>query len=188
MLVPTVPPEVPLAAIKNREQIVRKFFRLTNYSVTSMSEIVGEMLGEYAYVSADETTGKLLIIDTVKNLIQMEGIIAQFDVPEAEQTITQIFDIKWGDPGEIVQVLRILMGGEGRRGGSRPSRRDRDRRRRDRDRDRSSGATSVVVGPTGGPVILIPEPRRKWIIARAAPGDMDLTQQNESRLNTKRFK
>jgi len=179
LLVPTIPPEVPLAAVENKEQIVRKFFKLTNYSATSMSEIVGAMLGEYAYVSADETTGKLLIIDTVKNLIHLERIIAQFDVPEAEQTITQIFDIKWGDPGEIVQVLRILLGGEGRRA-SRPSpRRDRgDRGRGRRNPDRGGGAaTSVVIGPSGGPVILIPEPRRKWIIARAAPGDMDQIQE-----------
>ena len=183
LLVPTIPPEIALAAIEDKEQIVRKFFKLTNYSPTSMSEIIGAMLGEYAYVSADETTGKLLIIDTVKNLIQFEKVIAQFDVPEAEQTITQIFDIKHGDPGEIVQVLRILLGGEGRRVGRPTSRRDRDRgERRDRDRDRRG--TTTVVGPTGGPVILIPEPRRKWIIARAAPGDMDQIEEWIKKLDT----
>jgi type II secretory pathway component GspD/PulD (secretin) len=170
LMVPLVPPEVPLAAIEKKEQIVRKFFRMENYSATSMSEIVGAMLSEYAYVSADETTGKLLIIDTVKNLIHMERIIMQFDVPEAEKAVTTIFDIKHGDPGEIVQVLRMLLGAEAGGSSSRPSsrggRRDRDRR------ERSGGsATSVVIGPTGGPVVLIPEPRRKWIIARASPED-----------------
>ena len=170
--VPLVPPDVPLAAIENKEQIVRKFFRLDNYSPTSMSEIVGAMLSEYAYVSADETTGKLLIIDTVKNLIQHERIIMQFDVPEAEKTVTKIFEIKHGDPGEIVQVLRLLLGAEAGSRSSRPSSRDRDRRRdRDRERRSSGSATSVVIGPTGGPVVLIPEPRRKWIIARASPED-----------------
>jgi type II secretory pathway component GspD/PulD (secretin) len=143
---------------------------MENYSATSMSEIVGAMLSEYAYVSADETTGKLLIIDTVKNLIQMERVIMQFDVPEAEKAVTTIFDIKHGDPAEIVQVLRLLLGAESGRSNPRPSSRGR---RGDRDRrERSSGsATSVVIGPTGGQVVLIPEPRRKWIIARASPED-----------------
>ncbi len=185
LLVPTIPPGIPLAAIENKEQIVRKFFKLTNYSPTSMSEIIGAMLAEYAYVSADETTGKLLIIDTVKNLIHFEKIIQQFDIPEAEQTITKIFDITYGDPGEIVQVLRILLGGEGRRVGRPTSRRDRDRgERRDRDRDRNRRGAATVVGPTGGPVILIPEPRRKWIIASASPGDMDQIEEWITKLDT----
>jgi type II secretory pathway component GspD/PulD (secretin) len=172
LLVPLVPPEVPLAAIEKKEQIVRKFFRLENYSPTSMAEIVGAMLSEYAYVSADETTGKLLIIDTVKNLIHLERVIMQFDVPEAEKTVTTIFDIKHGDPGEIVQVLRMLLGAESGRSNPRRSSRDRDRRRDRNSGERSGGsATSVVIGPTGGPVVLIPEPRRKWIIARASPED-----------------
>jgi general secretion pathway protein D len=37
---------------------------------------------------------------------------------------------------------------------------------------RTGGATSVVVGKTQGAVVLIPEPKRKWIIARASAETM----------------
>jgi len=192
--VPIIPPDVPLAAIENKEQIVQKFFKLSNYSPTSMSEIVSNLIGEYGYVSADESTGKLLIIDTVKSLIRIEGIIAQFDVPEAGQTVTRIFKIQQGDPAEIVQVLRILLGEEGGRSirGSRPSlrsRRDRERNSRiskPRDRGKSGGAaTSVVIGSGGVPIVLIPEPRRKWIIARASPDDIKLIEDWIGKLDKK---
>jgi general secretion pathway protein D len=33
-------------------------------------------------------------------------------------------------------------------------------------------ATSVIVGTTRGPIVLIPEPRRKWIIAKASAEDL----------------
>ena len=46
-----------------------------------MGEIVLPLLSESGYVSADESTGNLLLIDTVENLIHIEAIIAQFDVP-----------------------------------------------------------------------------------------------------------
>ncbi|MBN2272588.1 MAG: hypothetical protein JXN61_18390, partial [Sedimentisphaerales bacterium] len=39
-------------------------------------------------------------------------------------------------------------------------------------RSSSGSAASVVVGTTRGPIILIAEPRRKWIIARASADDM----------------
>jgi len=50
--------------------------------------------------------------------------------------------------------------------------------------DSSSGeATSVVVGTTRGPVILIPEPRRKWIIAKASAEDLKQIKEWVNRLD-----
>jgi type II secretion system protein D len=83
--------------------------------------------------------------------------------------ITEIFEIHSGDPTEMVQLLRMLLGGpaDSRRGGqlrsgssARPS-------------SQSSGgsgktASSVVISAGDTPIILIPEPKRKWIIARGS--------------------
>jgi len=193
--VPTMLVDYPLTSIENKNQIVQKFFKLQNYSPAQMVQVISPLLGDTGYASADESTRTLLVIDTVENLIRLEGIIAQFDIPEAEQAVTDIFEIRYGDPSEIVQMLKILLGeseGYSRSRSSSSSRYGRDDRNRYSGsssssssssrygfsgnrmptRSSSGGSTSVSVGTTAGPIILIPEPRRKGIIARASAEEM----------------
>ncbi len=188
--VPTLLVEQPLASFENKNQIVQKFFKLENYSPSQMVQIVGPLISETGYVSADETTGNLLVLDTVENLMRIEMIIAEFDVPEAEQTVTEIFEIRYGDPSEIVQLLRMLITGEtgtssrslgrsssygrssyGRSSYSRTSY-SSSRGYSSRGGSRPGSSSSVMIGPSEQPVVLIPEPNRKWIIARASAEDM----------------
>jgi len=189
--VPTLLVEQPLASFENKNQIVQKFFKLENYSPSQMSQIVGPLISETGYVSADESTGNLLVLDTVENLMRIEMIIKEFDVPEAEQTVTEIFEIRYGDPSEIVQLLRMLITGEtgtssrslgrsssyGRSSSSRGSSYSRtsyssSRGYSSRGGSRPGSSSSVMIGPSEEPVVLIPEPNRKWIIARASAEDM----------------
>jgi general secretion pathway protein D len=168
---PIVPPDQPLAAFENPAQIVQKLFKLANYPPAQMAEIVRPLIGEYGHVGADETTGTLLVIDTVGNLMRIENIIAQFDVPGAGKIATEIFEIDSGDPTEMVQVLRLLLGGtaDGRRGGQLRSSGTSSRPASQSSGGGGKGATSVVIGVGDIPIVLIPEPKRKWIIARASP-------------------
>ena len=46
-----------------------------------MVQIVQPLIGEYGHISTDEPTSSLLVIDTVRNLMRIETMIAQFDVP-----------------------------------------------------------------------------------------------------------
>ncbi|MBP7052935.1 MAG: hypothetical protein KBE65_18170 [Phycisphaerae bacterium] len=168
---PIVPPDQPLAAFENSAQIVQKLFKLANYPPAQMAEIVRPLIGEYGHVGADETTGTLLVIDTVGNLMRIESIITQFDVPDAGKIATEIFEIHTGDPTEMVQVLRLLLGGtaDGRRGGQLRSSGTSSRPASQSSGGSGKGATSVVIGVGDIPIVLIPEPKRKWIIARASP-------------------
>jgi general secretion pathway protein D len=186
--VPTIAADEPLALIENKEQIVRKFFALTSYSPTNMSALIQPLIGEHGYVSVDETTGTLMVIDTVSNLIGLEKIIQQFDVPGAEQTVAEIIEVQHGDPSEIVQMLNILLGetqgmstlrnnryrdrGERGRGPSRPSPSTPSKPTEKKPGSQSATASSVVVGTATGPIVLLPEPRRKCIIARASAEDL----------------
>jgi general secretion pathway protein D len=189
--VPTIDANQPLALLENKDQIVQKFFKLTDYRPTQMAQVIQPLIGEYGYVSADETTSTLLVIDTVQSLMRIERIIVEFDVPEAQQGETAIFIVEHGDPSEIVQMLKILLGETQGYSTMRSSRSSSDRSRfggppspqpssqsssisSAKADSRTTTATSVVVTSTKGPVILIPEPRRKWIIARAAAEDMKL--------------
>jgi general secretion pathway protein D len=199
--VPTVGADQPLAAFENRDQVVQKFFKLSNYSPGYMVGLIQPLVGEYGFVSADESTRSLLVIDTVSNLMRIEQIIQQFDVPEAEQAVTRIFEIQYGDPAEIVQLLRILLGVTETRGSSSGrSSRDRDRYGpygsparppegrpggQPRPTDAKAGtAASYVIGRAQGPLILIPDVRRRWIIARASPEDIQQIEEWIKKLDT----
>lgn len=194
--VPTIEADQPLASLENKDQIVQKFFKLVNYQPAQMGRIIQPLVGDYGFVSADETTGTLLVIDTVANLIRIEGIIAVFDVPEAEQTVTKIFTVQYGDPSEIVQMLKMLLGesegyssirsssfgrrgsDRGRSGSSSPSSGPTQGSAPSQRSESAGGAaTSVVVSSARGPIVLIPESRRKWIIARASAEDMNQIEQ-----------
>jgi general secretion pathway protein D len=189
--VATITSDTPLSTIENKNQVIQRCIKLHSYSVSQMGEIVLPLLSESGYVSADESTGNLLVIDTVENLMKVEAIIAQFDVPGAEKTTTQVFEIAHADPAEVVQMLRMLLsdtpgrpgsgsggyGGYGGYGGrSYPGSRGYSSGSNRLYRGGSSGsaANSVIMGPSQLPVVLIPEPKRKWIIARASAEDMKL--------------
>ncbi|MHC4324424.1 MAG: secretin N-terminal domain-containing protein [Planctomycetota bacterium] len=185
--VPVVAADEPLAMIENKDKIVQKFFELTSYNPSEMGAVIQPLVGEHGYVSVDETGGTLMVIDTVANLMRLERIIQQFDVPGTEQSVTDIIEVRYGDPSEIVQMLNILLGEtQGistlRYNRYRDSRSSRSSQSSSSKKPSSSSAkktdskggaaTSVVVGTTRGPIVLIPEPRRKWIIAKASADDL----------------
>jgi general secretion pathway protein D len=170
--VPTIASDYPLAMIENKEQVVQKFFKLKNYGPSQMGQILMPLIGEYGYVSADENTGSLAVIDTVKNLMRIELLIEQYDVVEAADIDTRIFDIKYGDPSEIVSLLKTLLSkgyvsspsGGGSSGGG----------PKDKNPGKGGGAvTTVTIGTSRTPAMLIPETTHKWIIAKATAKDME---------------
>jgi type II secretory pathway component GspD/PulD (secretin) len=183
--VPTVPDNVPLASLRNKAEVVQKFFKLRNYSPTQLEKVVQPLMPEHGYVSAIENTNHLVVIDTVANLERIERIIQQLDRPETKETVTRTFVLQAGDPVEIVQLLNVLVG-EGelsmpsrpQRRSTRPDRRSsRPERRSGRGRSgdkkaESKAASSVVLGRTDTPITLIPLPKRRWIIAKASAEDM----------------
>ncbi len=161
--IPTIPDNQPLAAIANQNQVVQKFFKMKNYSPTQMQQILLPLIPEYGYVSADESTGNLVIIDTVSNLLRLQRIIEEMDIPEYEPTVTETFILQKSDPAEVVQLLKILLGDQ--------------RRSYNGDRNSSGNrggntAQTVQISKNQMPVVLIPEPKRKWIIARGSNDDI----------------
>ncbi len=138
---------------------MQKFFKLAHYSPAQMSQIVQPLVGEYGHVSADEATGRLLVIDTVGNLMRIENIIGQFDVADAGRTVSEIFEIKHGDPVEIVQFLRMLLGESPMDGG--PARCDGHIPEGCRRRPGGGGPGGRPC-PPAGPGAARPKPRRRW--------------------------
>jgi len=167
--VPTLGVDEPLARIENKSQVVEKFFKLKNYSPTRLAEIITPLTAEYGHVTAIESTGNVAVIDTVSSLMRIEQIIKQLDVPESEQMVEKFFELKNADPGEVVQVLKlILTGGQsGSRRGRRPSPQPA------KPGEGTKPATSVVIETEQISATLIPMPKQGWIIARASAEDMN---------------
>lgn len=179
--VPTIGSEEPLARIEDKSQIVEKWFRLNNYSPTRLVQIIAPLTASYGYAVADEGTSRVAVIDTVDNLMRIERLIQQLDVPESEQEIERVFELKYADPMEVVQVLQLILG-QGRssgRGGSR------------------GGTSTPAPAPSGGgqpagqpggelktamsvvidsgsptPIRLIPLAKQRWILARGSRDDI----------------
>ncbi|MBA7479039.1 Type 3 secretion system secretin [subsurface metagenome] len=128
------------------EQAVQKSFKLKYRSPSQMAQILRPLLTKTGHVSADESTRILLLIDTPENLKRIEKIIAAFDVSKAKPTVTEIFKIRYGDPVEIVELLKKLINGP-------------------------PGFGSIIE-PGKEPIVLVPEPSRKWIIAKASAENM----------------
>ena len=191
--VPTIPADQPLGALANKDEIVQKFFKLKNYSPVQLEKVVAPLMPEHGYVSAIESTNHLVVIDTVLNLMRIERIIAQLDVPETQETVTHTFEIEDGDPVEIVELLNLLLGdgdtGRSRSSSNRSSSRNRDRNRPGGNSNKpksSSSAPSVIIGPSNRPVTLIPITKRKWIIAKASAEDMALIEEWIGKLDQKK--
>ena len=131
-----------LENISDKDQLVQKLFKLKHYNPSHMKQIILPLLGEKGQISVDERSNSLLVIDTDENLMRLETIIEKFDVPKVEQTVTQIFEIRNGDPIEIVELLKKLING-------------------------SEAASIIEKGKE--PIVLIPHPAYKWIIVKASP-------------------
>lgn len=164
--IPTLGSDEPLARLKDRSQIIEKFFHLKSYRPAQMVEIIVPLIAEYGHVTAIGDTGDIAVIDTVENLMRIEKIIKQLDVPGTERTVEKFFVIENGDPTEIVNVLEMILDVKQSRGRSKGS---------SRPKTYSKGtkpATSVVIESEKVPIKLIPMPKHGWIIARASAEDM----------------
>jgi general secretion pathway protein D len=164
-VVPTITADEPLAMYENKDQVVRKFFKLAQYSPVQMVEIVKPLVGDYGYVGADESSGQLLVIDTVGNLQMVAKMIAELDIPGAGKSVDEIFELEHGDPAQIIQLIRLLMGdtATAQRGSATVNR-----------PTPSGGRSGPVVTSAGqGPLVLIADPRRKSILARGSATDIE---------------
>lgn len=161
--VPVIGPDEPLALYENKEQVVQKFFKLKNYNPEDMVEVIKPFIAEYGMVTSDAATGTLAAIETINNLMRISTVIEQFDVPEAEQMVSEMIPVRNGNPSEVVQLLRLLLDSS-ESGSSRRSSYSRY--------SRDTSISTTVSGQGKMPIILIPQPKNKVIIVRASAQDM----------------
>lgn len=172
--VPTLGVDEPLARISDPTQVVEKWYQLSNYKASQMAQIVSSLTAEYGHVTADDSTGRISVIDTVENLRRIEQVIQQLDVPESAQAVERIFELKTADPIEVVQVLNLILGqsAQTQRTSSTQSGFRGPGRGREGTQTTVSTAPAVVIGTGDIPIRLIAMPKQHWILARASRADM----------------
>ena len=183
---PRLPPETSVTTIEDKLAIVAKEFLVRHYDVQKMVTVIQPMLPSFGHIMADPDTRRLVITDTVANLIRLERVIEGMDVPLAGQTVTEIIELVHGDASEIAAIVRWLIAGRmgihvndittssgggsdgpgGSPGGGRPPGRPPSG-----NKDQPAGAAVTQVEPSKTPVTLVPHVSRNWIIA-VAPAEV----------------
>jgi general secretion pathway protein D len=191
--VPTLGPDEPLARIEDQATIVEKWFKLDNYSPTRLIQIITPLVADYGYAVADEETSRVAVIDTVENLMRIERLIRQLDLPEINQQVEKVFELRYADPSEVVQVLQMILADTQAAAG-------RDvRTRRSSSTQQSAappapsassggrsggGVTSVVLTSEGQtPIQLFPLPKQRWILVRGSQEDIQRIEEWIKRLD-----
>ncbi|HOQ05833.1 MAG TPA: secretin N-terminal domain-containing protein [Anaerohalosphaeraceae bacterium] len=176
--VPTLGVDEPLARISDPAQVVEKWYQLSNYKASQMAQIVSSLTAEYGHVTADESTGRISVIDTVENLRRIEQVILQLDVPESSQTVERIFELKYADPIEVVQVLNLILGQttQAQRTSSSQGGFRGPGRGREGTQTATSAAPAVVIPTSEIPIRLIAMPKQHWILARCSREDMQTVE------------
>lgn len=185
--VPTLGPDDPLARVEDKSQIIEKWFRLDTYSPSRLIQIITPLIAEYGYAVADEDTSRVAVIDTVDNLLRIERLIQQLDMPETGQEVESIIELKYADPAEVVQMLQLILVDQTRTGGrSQGGRGDQQGGQRgDQQGGQQPGgrggqpggevrtASSVAIQTAGTtPIRMIPLVKQRWIIVRGSREDI----------------
>ncbi|MCC6682026.1 MAG: hypothetical protein IT445_14085 [Phycisphaeraceae bacterium] len=104
-------PEQSVADLEDQSQIVDKVFELQHYRADRLKDIILPMLPDYAAVMADPNINRLTVTEAAANLLRIEQLVKELDVPASTPTIDHIFQIKEGDASEIVSMLRVILAG-----------------------------------------------------------------------------
>ena len=77
-LLDVIGPEISVTTIKNKAQVVHKVFELHYFDTSKMKDVVLPMLPDFAQVTADGNTRRLIVTDTVEDLERIEAIVEPF--------------------------------------------------------------------------------------------------------------
>ncbi|HOW68981.1 MAG TPA: secretin N-terminal domain-containing protein [Phycisphaerae bacterium] len=187
----TVPADVDLATVKPASQIIRKIFEVKHYDPTKLVDVLKPLTPSYGHITAEPSTGRLIVVAAVEQLKVMAQVIAELDRPDVSGGELRVFPVEHVDVYEIIPLLQKLIAGylgsevktitsggtegspspggppsgspsDGRRPGGGPS---------DQSSAAPASAGAILVKGEKKPVLIIPEPRRKSIVV-AAPSNV----------------
>ncbi|NLF30520.1 MAG: hypothetical protein GX591_06495 [Planctomycetes bacterium] len=176
---PELGPDESVADLADPMAIVSKTFVIVHCGVDRVVAVIEPMKSPWARVVVDPNTRRMVVTDTVANLLRFERVIATLDTPLADQTRTEIIRLEHGDASEIISIVRWLIAGRmgiqvedittaggPSRGGARPGAMPGGPSGRPGGPSPAGGGVTRVEAASS-PVTLAPHVSRNWIIAVA---------------------
>ena len=187
---PVIGDDESVADLPDQSTIVDKEFAVEHYDVTRLKDMVLAMLPEYAFLVADPNLNRMVVTAAAADLAHIERLVAELDVPRANQTVERIIPVENGDASEIVALVRTLiaatLGIEAQDvfTSPRPDVRNTNNRggnnRNNRGGGNQRGGSSTTppeqalfIERSEAPILLQADLSRNWIIAAAPPQVMD---------------
>lgn len=170
-----------LDAQVDRSELVRKVFDVKHYEAEKIKEAITPMLPPYATVVADTAAKKLVVTDTVRGLERIEQVIQTLDVPAAAGVSRRIFELREVDATWVVSILSTMLAEQptglplsqpGQSGSQQRGGRDPRSGRPGGGSGAPADAGVVAFASEHGPVLLVPDPRRNWVVAVAPEATM----------------
>ena len=180
---PLVGPEATVGDLADTSAIVDKVFALQHASAQTLKDAVLPALPSYAFLTANANLNTLTVTAAVADLVQVERLVARLDVPGAGAAVERIFHLKHGDPAEVANLVRTLLGGSlgiepgdiyvsplgGGDGGKKSRGRNNRGRGNGNGNNDDAGPGTLLIKGSDAPIMLTPDVSRRWIIASAPP-------------------
>jgi len=184
----TIPTDASLTGLKPNE-IVRKFFLVRHYDAAKLVDVLKPLMPTWGHITADPTTGRLIIVATVEHLALLSQIITELDKPDVSGGELGVFHINHVDVYEIIPILQKLIAGylgaeataisavggaPGKeRSSARPSRRGPPRPGGPpgKGKGKPAAAGAITIEAEKKAVLLIPDARRSVLVV-AAPSNV----------------
>ena len=169
-------------ASENNTQVIPRIIQLKNNSPNDLSQLISPILSKTGHISADENKHTLLVIDTPEKLNRIEKIAFDFDLAIGKNYTQKVFEFRHQDPIEAVQLVKLILAGNYTAAAQRSSTRTTSTRTsygtsaefsvprtttsKSADTQAITDLSSDTIIANGQPVIIIPYPDKKIIIAR----------------------
>ena len=99
--------DISLSEIKDKNQVIEKFFYLKHSSPSQAAKIIQPLLSDEGYLSAEENTGTVLVIDKVSVLLEIEKLLEKLDNPDVPLDEPMVH-VNLSSAG-IDETIKILM-------------------------------------------------------------------------------
>lgn len=183
--IPVIGPDDDLHSVDPPNRIVRKIYDVRNYDPARLAEVLKPLLPTYGHITADATSGKLIIVATAEDLLSVSRVIDQLERSEVSGRELREFKLEHADVYEVVPMLQQLISGylgvevkaattsSGGGGGGAPGAPSNNPPGGSTPGGRATpGAGEVgvlAIEAAKKPVMLIPDPRRQAIFVEAEP-------------------
>ena len=90
--------------------VVRKIIRVRLVDVAEIEKLIKPLVSKEGSVLAHPSSRQLIVTDTAQRVANIEAVVKQLDVLDADQRQVQIFALKYADAEDLAPILKSVLG------------------------------------------------------------------------------